>query len=95
MIQVNGYGDPIGNHRNTDPLTGRDANLNAVAHKTYFGRVPQTVIEVSNPSGDIHNLNCPVTVEGYYDARGVRSDSPFRGLNIVRYSNGSVRKLFR
>ena len=34
-----------------------------------------------------------VTVECYYDIRGIASDRPFRGVNFVRYSNGEVRKL--
>lgn len=41
VIQVNGNGDPIGNHRNTIYQEGRSPNLNATAHKTYFGAIPQ------------------------------------------------------
>lgn len=37
VIQVNGNGDPIGNHRNISKTEGRLPNLNAVSHKTYFG----------------------------------------------------------
>ena len=40
VIQVNGYGDPIGNHRNTDQIAGRSPNFTAVPHKTYFGMIP-------------------------------------------------------
>lgn len=40
VIQVNGYGDPIGNHRNTSPTAGRSPNFTAVPHKTYFGSIP-------------------------------------------------------
>lgn len=47
VIQVNGYGDPIGNHRLIDPVLGRSANFNAVAHATYFGLVPDVRITVS------------------------------------------------
>ncbi len=47
VIQVNGYGDPIGNHRNTSPLAGRSPNFTAVAHKTYFGSIPEVKIPVS------------------------------------------------
>ena len=46
-IQVNGYGDPIGNHRFIDPIGGRSPNFTAVPHKTYFGHVPEVSIPVS------------------------------------------------
>lgn len=47
VIQVNGYGDPIGNHRLIDPEKGRDANFSAEAHKTYFGAIPDASFSVS------------------------------------------------
>lgn len=47
VIQVNGFGDPIGNHRTIDPEKGRLPNFNAVAHKTYFGMIPDVSIPVS------------------------------------------------
>lgn len=47
VIQVNGYGDPIGNHRNIDNIAGRSPNFTAVAHKTYFGALPDIIIPLS------------------------------------------------
>lgn len=47
VIQVNGYGDPIGNHRNISPIAGRSPNFTAVPHKTYFGQIPEVRIPVS------------------------------------------------
>ncbi len=47
VIQVNGYGDPIGNHRVISPTAGRSPNFTAVAHKTYFGAIPDVSIPVS------------------------------------------------
>lgn len=47
VIQVNGYGDPIGSHRNISPLAGRSPNFTAVAHKTYFGAIPDVKIPIS------------------------------------------------
>ncbi len=47
VIQVNGYGDPIGNHRNTTRSGGRSANFTAVAHKTYFGAIPEVHLNIS------------------------------------------------
>lgn len=47
VIQVNGYGDPIGNHRNTSPTAGRSPNFTAVPHKTYFGSIPDIIIDLN------------------------------------------------
>ena len=47
VIQVNGYGDPIGNHRNTSPQAGRSPNFTAVPHKTYFGTLPDIEIALN------------------------------------------------
>lgn len=47
VIQVNGYGDPIGNHRNIDRVAGRSPNFTAVPHKTYFGAIPDVTIPLT------------------------------------------------
>ncbi len=47
VIQVNGYGDPIGNHRAINRATGRNANFTAIAHKTYFGYLPDVQIPLT------------------------------------------------
>ncbi len=47
VIQVNGFGDPIGNHRNIDPVAGRSPNFTAIGHKTYFGAIPEVSIPIS------------------------------------------------
>lgn len=47
VIQVNGYGDPIGNHRTISPIAGRSPNFTAVPHKTYFGAIPEIRIPLS------------------------------------------------
>ena len=47
VIQVNGYGDPIGNHRTISHLAGRSPNFTAIAHKTYFGAIPDFKIALS------------------------------------------------
>ncbi len=57
VIQVNGYGDPIGNHRVIDPIGGRSANFTAVAHKTYFGAIPDVVIPVSDTRNILAAIN--------------------------------------
>lgn len=47
VLQVTGYGDPIGNHRNISKIGGRNPNFTAIAHKTYFGAVPSVNIPVT------------------------------------------------
>ncbi len=46
VIQVTGYGDPIGNHRTIDKIGGRSPNFTAIAHQTYFGALPDAIIPV-------------------------------------------------
>jgi hypothetical protein len=47
VIQVNGFGDPIGNHRLISRTAGRAANFTAVSHKTYFGMLPDVRIALT------------------------------------------------
>ena len=58
VIQVNGYGDPIGNHRNTSRKAGRSANFTAIAHKTYFGTIPEVRIPIKEAKQFIIRLLC-------------------------------------
>ncbi|MDE5555156.1 MAG: hypothetical protein K2J10_08250, partial [Muribaculaceae bacterium] len=95
VLQVNGYGDPIGNHRHISPTAGRSPNFTAVAHKTYFGAVPEVRIVVSNQTSGIENIvvnDCNTAV--YYNLNGVVSDKPFKGVNIIKLGDGSVKKVY-
>ena len=60
VIQVTGFGDPIGNHRNIDPTVGRFANFTAIQHKTYFGAIPDLVVKVSPTHLFTIKVNCNV-----------------------------------
>lgn len=60
VIQVNGFGDPIGNHRNIDRKFGRQPNFTAIAHKTYFGTLPDVTIQISAVKDFTIKLNCNV-----------------------------------
>lgn len=62
VIQVNGFGDPIGNHRIIDPTVGRSPNFNAVAHKTYFGSLP--VIDIPLQEKKMFNISYTSNVDG-------------------------------
>ena len=44
VIRVSGFGDPIGNHRNTSKKFGRGANFTAVNQQAVFGALPQVTL---------------------------------------------------
>lgn len=60
VIQVNGYGDPIGNHRTISAESGRSPNFTAIAHKTYFGALPAIEIPLSPVANFTIKVNCNV-----------------------------------
>lgn len=85
VIQVNGYGDPIGNHRIIDPAIGRSPNFNAVAHKTYFGALPDVEIAVIpmkfftiNVVADVKDAEISVVYNGEKTLEPV-ADGTYRG----------------
>ena len=81
VIQVNGYGDPIGNHRNTDFTTGRSPNFTAVPHKTYFGALPEIRISLSTiKSFDIYLSGVPADakVELSFNGQSISADDEGR-----------------
>ena len=96
VIQVNGYGDPIGNHRYIDPVAGRSPNFTAIAHKTYFGALPDVIIPVKGKDSAVENIATDSEAQPavYYNLQGVASETPWQGLNIVRYTDGSSRKIY-
>lgn len=97
VIQVNGFGDPIGNHRNIDRTSGRNPNMNAVAHKTYFGAIPDIHIPITRESSDIDGVTTPDirdTTPVYYSIDGVASSHPHVGLNILHSPDGGYKKIF-
>ena len=95
VLQVNGYGDPIGNHRNISPTAGRSPNFTAIAHKTYFGAVPEVCITVTDETSGIENIIVnDFNTAVYYNLNGVASDKPFKGINIIKLGDGSVKKVW-
>lgn len=95
MIQVTGFGDPIGNHRFISPVVGRSANFTAVSHTTGFGMLPEVRIPVTRDSGaSVDEIQgAPAEPVKYFNLQGVESDVPFKGLNIVRLSDGTFSKI--
>lgn len=54
FISVSGYGDPIGNHRNTSKKTGRGANFTALMRNANFGYLPVITLPLGErPSKDL------------------------------------------
>jgi hypothetical protein len=71
VIQVNGFGDPIGNHRFISRIAGRSPNFTAIAHKTYFGAIPSVSIPVSavknfiiRPVCNVEDATYAITLNG-------------------------------
>ena len=95
VIQVTGFGDPIGNHRFIDKIAGRSPNFTAIAHKTYFGSIPDVKIEISAPdaptSTAVLSVNASETV--HYDLVGRRTSDKSKGIHVIRMQDGSIRKV--
>lgn len=80
VIQVNGYGDPIGNHRNIDPNAGRSPNFNAVPHKTFFGVIPDVKIALT----PVKNFSIKVN----YDVKDGKVTVSHLGKELVPGADG-------
>ncbi len=78
VIQVNGYGDPIGAHRHISPLAGRNPNFTAIPHKTYFGALPDVSISVTPTRIFSISLTCNVddaAIEVSYGGKAITAGS--------------------
>ena len=93
-IEVSGFGDPIGNHRSIDPVAGRSPNFSAIAHETYFGRLPELELTIGKSADAADAVITTAAPTGYVNMQGMRSGRPFHGLNIVLMSDGTSRKQY-
>ena len=99
VIQVNGFGDPIGAHRNIDKNMGRSPNFTAIAHKTYFGQLPDVRIPISeikrfvlNLQADVDSIDYTITMDGdtlQPNAEGIYT--PTYGNYIIKASKPGYR----
>lgn len=99
VVQVNGFGDPIGAHRDIRKNQGRSPNFTAIAHKTYFGQLPEVripIIEtkyfVINLQSDVDNIQYTITQEGDTlrpDANGIYAAT--YGTYIIKASKPGYR----
>lgn len=81
VIQVKGFGDPIGNHRTISPLAGRSPNFTAASHKTYFGAIPDVRIPLSAYKEFAIKLQCEV--------EGADISMSFNGKGLTPDDNGA------
>lgn len=57
---------------------------------------PTTFIVIGNPTTSTNILDSdttPKTITAYYSIDGKKSETPFKGINILKYSDGSVKKV--
>ena len=92
VIQVNGFGDPIGAHRNIDKNMGRSPNFTAIAHKTYFGQLPDVRIPISEIKRFVLNLQADVDSIDYtitHEADTLRPDA--NGIYAATYGTYIIK----
>jgi hypothetical protein len=79
-------------------------NVHLGAYRWYLNFEPKTddyakpIIDFIESDSDATGVSSVKTgedsdIEGYYSINGVRSETPVRGINIIRYKNGSTRKV--
>ena len=79
-------------------------NAHLGAYRWYLNFEPKTddyakpIIDFIESDSDATGVSSVKTgddsdIEGYYNINGVRSETPVRGINIIRYKNGSTRKV--
>lgn len=96
VIQVNGYGDPIGNHRFIDPVAGRSPNFTAVAHKTYFGAIPDIKIPVTAvDNSSTGAITADDAAARWYNLQGIEIAAPAAGDHgiFIRVSGNRSEKI--
>ena len=79
-------------------------NAQLGAYRWYLNFMPKTddyakpVVDFIESDSDATGVSSVKTgddsdIEGYYNINGVRSETPVRGVNIIRYKNGSTKKV--
>lgn len=71
IIKAGGFGDPIGNHRNTSKKFGRGANFTAISQTAIFGALPEIILPLEARPTDrtlafTTNVDdCTITIKDY------------------------------
>ena len=92
VIQVNGFGDPIGAHRGINKNLGRSPNFTAIAHKTYFGQLPEVRIPITETKYFVINLHSDVDSIQYtitHEADTLRPDA--NGIYAATYGTYIIK----
>ena len=99
VIQVNGFGDPIGAHRAINKTLGRSPNFTAIAHKTYFGQLPDVRIPITpvkrftlNLQANVESIEYTITMDG--DTLRPNADglyTPTYGAYMIKASKPGYR----
>lgn len=95
-LQISGFGDPIGSHRDISPIVGRSANFTAIAHNTCLGSLPDIKLPVKKDivSG-LDSFEKEKTIVTILSIDGIRRTEISDGINIVVYSDGSTAKILK
>ncbi|MDE6273309.1 MAG: hypothetical protein K2M31_09945 [Muribaculaceae bacterium] len=96
-IVISGYGDPIGSHRNISETVGRAPNFTAIAHKTSLGILPDIVIPVTTNGiiSAVEDIDSDQEIIDIISPDGIHHKTLQHGINIIRYSDGTVKKLIK
>ena len=57
-----------------------------------YSKIGFVIVEDADATS-ISTVNANDEVEGYYTVNGVRSETPVKGMNIVKYKNGKTKKI--
>ncbi len=83
---------------NLSPETKYNVQYGFIYNGTFCYIDYESVTTAAGDEGGIEEMEAKAAataVVGYWNVQGVRSDRPYRGLNLVRYSDGTVRKEIR
>lgn len=97
VIQVSGFGDPIGAHRYISKVAGRSPNFTAVALKSYWGAIPEIRLNLKNDASSVTELDDQTSdiTERWFNLSGLeirRPESDQHGI-YIRVRNGKSTKI--
>ena len=74
------------------PASALDAYKNASGWRT-FGNIVALTDEEITPVKEIHRDDAAVSIKEVFDLQGRRINKSVRGMNVLRMSNGTTRKV--
>ena len=58
-----------------------------------YSGVTRAVIANTTAINNINHVDDSATLQEYYSTSGIKSNSPYKGFNIIRMSDGSIKKV--